>query len=185
MKRAWMRSLLALAVVVAAGFLAAVWADDPVASDAVVAGPHEAYQIVCAILEDESWTEDGVMHIRNRKLASVVISESVAHAGTGSIVSSADVDTVTGHMVYLGNLEIRPDALDGYWSGVWTMLLDADGLRGQAMLLGNGPDLDGLYIVSDIAPLPPDVLATYAYACGGNPPIAGTHAVGAYYRLRP
>ncbi len=185
MKRAWMRSVLVLAAVVAAGFLAWVWADDPVASDSVVAGPHEAYQIVCAILEDDSWTEDGVMHVRNRKLASVVVSENVAHAGTGTIISSADIDTVNGHMVYTGTLEIRPDALDGYWTGVFTMVRDADGLRGQSVLLGNGPDLDGLYVVADLAPLPPPELATFAETCGGNPPIAGSHAVGAYYPLRP
>ena len=175
---------LALALLVAVHSSALVLAVDPI-EGSVMTGPHEAYQIVCAILEDESWTDDGIMHIRNRRLASVVISDSSAHAGTGTIVSSADIDTVSGHMVYAGTLEIRPEALDGYWSGVFSMLVDDDGLRGQAVLHGNGPDLEGMYVVSDLTPLPPARLEGFAAACDGNPPIAGTHAVGAYYRLRP
>jgi len=184
MNGTWMRIGWAAALVVALGAIAAAWANDPVESG-VVAGPHEAYQIVCEILEDESWMDDGIMHIRNRRLASVVISDSIAHAGTGTIVSSADIDTVSGHMVYTGTLEIRPEALDGHWGGVWTILIDDAGLRGQAMLHGNGPDLDGWYVVADLTPLPPAVLETFADACGGQAPIAGTRAVGAYYRLRP
>ena len=175
---------LALALFVTVHSAAPLQAVDPIESS-VMAGPHEAYQIVCAILEDESWMHDGIMHIRNRRLASVVISDSIAHAGTGTIVSSADIDTVSGHMVYAGTLEIRPDALDGFWSGVFTILIDDDGLRGQAVLHGNGPDLEGMYVVSDLTPLPPARLEGFAAACDGNPPIAGTHAVGAYYRLRP
>ena len=175
---------LALALFVAVHSAALVLAVDPV-EGSVMAGPHEAYQIVCAILEDESWMDDGIMRIRNRRLASVVISDDIAHAGTGTIESSAAIDTVSGHMVYAGTLEIRPEALDGYWSGVFTMLVDDDGLRGQAVLHGNGPDLEGMYVLSDLAPLPPAQLAGFAAACDGNPPIAGTRAVGAYFRLRP
>ena len=178
------RTGLALALIVALSALASVWADTA-AQAVVVEGPHEAYQIVCEILEDESWLDDGIMHIRNRRLASVVISDHVAHAGTGTIVSSADIDTQSGRMVYAGTLEIRPEALDGYWSGTWTMLVDDTGLQGQAVLLGNGVDLDGMFVVSTITPLPPAQLETFAYACGGRAPIAGTHAVGAYHRLRP
>ncbi|MFN2323554.1 MAG: hypothetical protein ABR510_11425 [Trueperaceae bacterium] len=184
MKRTWVWLGMVLVSVAAMGFLVAVWAEDPIATG-VVAGPHEAHQIVCAILEDDSRMDDGIMHIRNRKLASVVLSDHVAHAGTGTIVSSADIDTVNGRFVYAGNLEIRPDALDGYWTGVFTMVMDGDGLRGQSVLHGNGPDLEGLYVVADLTPLPPAELAGFADACGGNPPIAGTRAVGAYYRLRP
>ncbi len=184
MNRYWVHVGVALALLVAVQGAAPVPAVDP-AQSSVMAGPHEAYQIVCAILEDESWMDDGIMHIRNRRLASVVISDHVAHAGTGTIVSSADIDTVSGHMVYAGTLEIRPEALDGHWSGVFTMLIDGGGLRGQAVLHGNGPDLDGMYVVSDLAPLPPTELERFAEACGGNPPVAGTRAVGAYYRLRP
>ena len=184
MNRACMHMGVALALIVAVQSTGPVLAVDPI-EGSVMAGPHEAYQIVCAILEDESWMDDGMMHIRNRRLASVVISDSIAHAGTGTIVSSADIDTVSGHMVYAGSLEIRPEALDGYWSGVFTILIDDDGLRGQAVLLGNGPDLEGMYVVSDLAPLPPAQLEGFAAACDGNPPIAGTRAVGAYFRLRP
>ena len=183
MRGPWARTGLALALIVALSALASVWADTA-AQGAVEVGPHEAYQIVCEILEDESWMDDGVMHIRNRRLASVVISDHAAHAGTGTIVSNGDHDTQGGHMVYAGTLEIRPDALDGYWAGSWSMVMDADGLRGQAVLLGNGA-FDGMYIVSAITPLPPAQLETFAYACGGRAPIAGTHAVGAYHRLRP
>jgi hypothetical protein len=184
MNGTWMRVGMAAALVVALATIAAAWADEPVRSG-VAAGPHEAYQIVCEILEDTSWMDEGIMHIRNRKLASVVISDSIAHAGTGTIVSSADIDTVSGHLVYAGNLEIRPEALDGHWTGVFTMLVDDDGLRGQAVLHGNGPDLDGMYVVADLVPLPPAALEGFADACGGQMPIAGTRAVGAYYRLRP
>jgi hypothetical protein len=53
------------------------------------------------------------------------------------------------------------------------------------VLLGNGVDLDGMFVVSTITPLPPAQLETFAYACGGRAPIAGTYAVGAYHRLRP
>ncbi len=175
----------ALALLVAVVGTALVLAVDEPGEGAVMAGPHEAYQIVCAILEDESWTDDGIMHIRNRKLASVVISDSIAHAGVGTIVSSADIDTVSGHLVYAGTLEIRPEALDGSWSGVFFMLIDDAGLRGQAVLHGNGPDLDGMYVVSDLTPLPPAELEGFASACGGSPAIAGTRAVGTYHRLRP
>ena len=65
------------------------------------------------------------------------------------------------------------------------MLVDDDGLRGQSVLHGNGPDLGGMYVVADLAPLPPAQLEGFADACGGRAPIAGTRAVGAYVRLRP
>lgn len=184
MQRTWVRTGLVLAAIVVLGALTAVLADTA-AQSAVGPGPHEAYQIVCEILEDEMWMDDGIMHIRNRRLASVVISDHAAHAGTGAIVSNGDIDTVSGRLVYTGTLEIRPAALDGHWSGSWTIVNDGTGPNGQVVLLGNGPDLDGMYVVSSLTPLPPAVLETFADACGGRTPIAGTHAVGAYHRLRP
>lgn len=184
MRRSWTRTAFALTALLLLAARTTVLADDA-AHSVVEPGPFEAYQIVCEILEDESWMDDGIMHIRHRMLASVVVSDQAAHAGTGTIVSSGDIDTVNGTFVYAGTLEIRPDAFDGHWSGTWNMLLDgAAGLRGQAVLLGNGA-FDGMYVVSSLAPLPPAQLETFAAACGGRAPIAGSYALGAYHRLRP
>ncbi len=184
MNGTWTRMALAAVLVVAFSTLAAVLADDPV-DRGVVAGPHEAYQITCETLEDDSWVDDGIMHVRNRKMASVVISDHVAHAGTGTVISSADIDTSNGRLVQSGTFEIRPEAIDGTWTGVFTMLIDDDGPQGRAMAHGNGPDLEGMYVVSELTPLSPAELEGFADACGGSPPIGGKHAVGTYYRLRP
>lgn len=144
-----------------------------------------AHNLACRLLDEDVWVEDGIRHVRGRVSASVVLSESPSHAGTGTLVANADVDTETGHGTFHGALEIRPIAFDGYWAGQWAVVVDADGSRGQAVLLGHGPDLEGLYVVSDLVFLPPDVRAEFASACGGDVPFAGTRAVATVHRLMP
>lgn len=106
----WARTGQVLALIVASSALASVWAE--AAGQGVVPEvPHEACPIMCEIREDERLTDDGIMDIRDRRLAGVVVSDHVAHAGTGTIVSIGDIDAQSGRMVYAGKLEIRPEVL--------------------------------------------------------------------------
>ncbi len=75
----------------------------------------EAFNIVCPpIVSQRMWvSDDGILHIRERVLNSVVISDSIYHKGTGKIISNANIDLATMYGEYHGNLEIYPAAFPG------------------------------------------------------------------------
>lgn len=183
MKRIGVRVGLAFAVLALS--IAAVVVAEGHADVGDIGESFTAHNLACTLLEEEVWVEDGIRHIRDRVSESVVLSESPSHAGTGTIVANADVDMETGYGAFHGSLEIHPTAFDGYWAGNWAVVVDAEGPRGQAVLLGHGPDLEGLYVMSDLVFLPPDVRTEFASACGGDVPFAGTRAVATVHRLMP
>jgi hypothetical protein len=140
-----------------------------------------AHNVVCEVLDPGTlWvSEDGVVHLRNRVLRSVVISENEYHNGAGKIYASFNMDPATGVMTYFGNLEIFPDAFpDNYWAGSYTIQIVPSGADGIARLKGYGSDLSGWLIKSNLIPLTPAELAGFAYACGGSVPISGVRSEG-------
>jgi hypothetical protein len=140
------------------------------------------YNIACSIQSQNMWvSEGGIVHIRNRVLASVVTSTSDYFAGPGHIYSNANIfDPATGIGTYFGALDIYPtDHSDGYWAGNWSIQITATGYQGIARLKGYG-SLEGMSVFSSLTPLSPPVLATFANLCGGNQPVAGTSVVGYY-----
>lgn len=139
----------------------------------------EAYNVVCEILDlGTFWvSEDGVQHLRDRVLRSVVISENEYHNGTGKIYANFNMDPATGVMTYFGNLDIYPAAYpENYWAGSFNMQIVPSGASGIARLMGYGSDLSGWKIKSNLTPLTPAELAGFAYACGGKIPISGVHS---------
>jgi hypothetical protein len=139
----------------------------------------EAYNVVCEVLDFGTYwvSEDGVHHLRNRVLRSVVISENEYHNGTGKIYANFNMDPAAGVMTYFGNLEIHPaDFPDNYWAGSYTIQIVPSGADGIARLKGYGSDLAGWKIRSNLTPLTPAELAGFAYACDGNTPISGVHS---------
>jgi hypothetical protein len=142
--------------------------------------PMDNYNIACTIHSQTMWvSEDGkILHIRNRVITGAVESDGDYHEGATYIVSNANIDLTTGYGNYWGTLEIYPYAYpDGHWAGHWVMHVN-EGQNGGIARLQGYDELDGLLTKSDLTPLPPDQLPNYAYLCGGNLPIAGTHAVG-------
>jgi hypothetical protein len=138
-----------------------------------------AHNIVCEILDPGVlWVdEDGIQHLRDRVLRSVVISDNEYHNGTGVNFSNFNFDPITGVMTYFGTLEIYPAAFeDNYWAGSWSLQIVPSRASGIARLQGYGEDLNGLSIKSNLTPLTPAQLADFAYACGGNQPIAGVRS---------
>ena len=144
----------------------------------------EAYNIVCPpIVRQKMWvSDDGILHIRDRVLNSVVQSTSMYHAGTGQIISNANIDPATGYGEFHGTLTIYPTAVDGYWAGSWVLQITSAGQNGHARLQGYG-DLEGWQIKAELTYLPPPVLAGFSDLCGGTQPIAGTRSNG--YILKP
>jgi hypothetical protein len=143
--------------------------------------PFTAYNIACSLKEGEVWVSDGgIYHIRGRVLQSVVISEeSDYHNGTGEIVGNANIfDPSLGLGTYFGSLEIYPTDMKGYWVGNWSVQITENGPKGVARLKGYGPDLEGMLSQSSLIYLPPNILANFAYLCGGDQPVAGTMALG-------
>ena len=159
----------------------------PVASP-VAAGANreifEAYNIVCPpIVSQKMWvSDDGILHIRERVLNSVVSSASIYHNGTGQIISNANIDLVTMYGEYHGTLAIYPTAINGYWAGSWVLQITPAGQNGHARLQGYG-DLEGWQIKAELTYLPPSVLAGFSVLCGGTQPLAGTRTNG--YILKP
>lgn len=138
------------------------------------------YNIACSIESQNFWvSDDGVVHIRDRVLTSVVTSDSEYHAGPGHIYANANIsDPATGIGTYFGSLDIYPTAhSDGYWFGHWSMQITENGYHGIARLKGYG-SLEGMSSFASLAPLPPQVLANFKSLCGGNQPVAGTYVEG-------
>lgn len=178
----WMRAVLAmvLAFVVGAGLLAVVAGAQAEEFETV-----EVTMIACRIVSDDVVMDEGAVHIRQRVLEAVFLADDPYFAGSGTVISHADVFPATGRAVLQGMIENRPDAFEGFWSGTFAMVMDEAGQRGWTVSQGNGPDLRGLYVESVLRPLPPPVVAEYAWACGGEAPISGSVATGKVVRLRP
>jgi len=147
--------------------------------------PFDNYNVGCEILEQTMWvSEGGIVHIRERELRSVVVTESPYHSGPGKIVANANItDPVNGYGNFWGTLEIYPDAHpEGYWAGSFAVQVNKGMAGGIARLQGYGT-LDGLSSKSELTPLTPDQLADYYEACDcanvqGPCPVSGAHAVG-------
>lgn len=142
----------------------------------------ENYNIACSIVSQTVWfSDDGVVHVRDRVLNSVVTSTSEYHAGPGHIYGNANItDPLTGIGSYFGTLDIYPTAHpDGYWFGNWTMEITQNGSQGIARLKGYG-SLDGMLSFASLTPLTPTELANYKILCGGTQPVAGTYVLGYY-----
>ncbi|HSF79672.1 MAG TPA: hypothetical protein VLA49_00460 [Anaerolineales bacterium] len=140
------------------------------------------YNIACTITSQTLWvSDDGIVHIRDRVLNSVVTSNSNYFAGPGHIFANANIsDPVNGIGTYFGTLDIYPTAYpEGHWFGHWSMQITENGYQGIARLKGYG-DLEGMLSFSKLTPLPPTVLANFKGLCGGNQPVAGTYVEGYY-----
>ena len=138
-----------------------------------------AHNIVCEVLDwGVFWVdEDGIQHLRDRVLRSVVISDNEYHNGTGKIYPNFNFDPVAGVMTYFGTLEIYPTAFkDNYWAGSFSLQVVPSRASGIARLQGYGEELNGLSIKSNRTPLTYDQLTEFAYACGGEQPISGVRS---------
>ena len=177
-----MRTVLAMALTlgVGAGLLAVVAGAQAEEFETV-----EVTMIACRIISDEVVMDDGAVHIRRRVLVARMLSDDPYYAGTATVISNADVFPAAGRAVLQGFIENRPDAVDGFWSGTFAMVMDEAGQRGWHVAQGNGPDLLGLYFEGVLRQLPPPVVAEYAWACGGEAPVSGSVATGKIARLRP
>ena len=178
MKGTILRWSLILAVVVASVMVSAPLAVRPVAA-ATIRIPVDNYNVNCAILSQTVWiSEGGILHIRDRVMEGMVLSDGDYHQGTGHMVANANIDLATMYGSYWGTLEIYPYAYpDGHWAGSFAMQVNEGKASGIARLQGYG-ELNGLATKSELTPLTPTELAAYAYLCGGMQPISGAHAVG-------
>jgi len=177
MKGTILRWSLVLALVAILAMFGAPLAVSPAAA-ATIRIPIDNYFICCSMDPGTMWfSDDGILHIRDRVLQAVVTSNEDYHAGTGQNWANANIDPATGYGTYHGYMEIYPTAYDGLWGGHWSMQITPSGAGGIARLQGYG-ELSGLATKSELTPLPPPVLANLAYLCGGNQPISGVHAVG-------
>lgn len=185
MNKKLFRLSLILALLASLGWVTMFQATAPAAADAETE-VFEAYNIVCPpIVSQRMWvSEDGILHIRNRVLNSVVHSDSIYHAGIGKIISNANIDLATMYGEYHGNLEIYPAAFPGSgWAGSFVVEITPAGQNGHARLQGYGPALEGWSIKAELIYLPPAVLAGFKDLCGGIQPLAGTRSNG--YILKP
>jgi hypothetical protein len=142
--------------------------------------PFDNINVNCVILSQTVWySQDGtIMHIRDRVMDGAVDSDGGYHKGSTRMVANANIDLTTGYGNYWGTLEIYPYAYPGgHWSGHWSMQVNEGKVGGIAQLKGYD-ELDGLLSKSDLTPIPPPFLPTYAYLCNGNTPVSGAHAVG-------
>jgi hypothetical protein len=140
----------------------------------------EAFNIQCSVEDPgEQWvSDDGIMHVRDIVYRAVVVSESPTHNGTARIVASVNRDLATGFLTLHSTLEIYPVAYpDGSWSGISSMQINDGGAGGIARLRGYG-ELEGRLSKAELTPLPPLVLAEFAYACDGNMPLGGVRSQG-------
>ena len=178
----WMRGALVMALALGVG--AGLWTvvAEAQAEEFETA---EVTMIACRIVSDEMVMDDGAVHIRRRVLIAATLADDPYFAGSATVISNADLFPAAGRAVLQGLIEIRPDAFDGFWSGSFAMVMDENGQRGWTVSQGNGPDLRGLYVESELRQLPPPAVAEYAWACGGEAPISGSVATGKISRLRP
>ena len=128
------RSSLVLALIVALAWVMLF----PVATPAAAGADREtfeAYNIVCPpIVSQKMWvSDDGIVHIRDRVLNSVVSSASEYHNGTGQIISNANIDSATGYGEFHGSLAIYPTAKNGYWAGSWVLQITPAGQSGHPL----------------------------------------------------
>ncbi len=171
---------MALALVVSAGLWVAVAQAQADEFETI-----EVTLIACRIVSDEVVIDDGAVHVRRRVLVATALSDDPYFAGRATVISNADLMPAAGRAVLQGLIEIRPDAFEGFWAGSFAMVMDENGQRGWTVSQGNGPDLLGLYVESALRQLPPQVVAEYAWACGGEAPVSGSVATGKVARLRP
>lgn len=177
-----MRTWLAVGLVVV---VVAVAMAVTVAAQAEEFATVDVTMIACRIVSEEVEMDEGAVHVRQRVLEAVMLSDDPYFAGSGTVVSNADLFPEGGRAVLQGTIENHPDAFEGYWSGTFAMVMDEAGPRGWTVSQGNGPDLRGLYVESVVRQLPPPEVATYAWACGGEAPVSGSVATGKIARLRP
>ena len=184
MNKKLLRLSLILAIVVSLG-----WATMFRETVSVAAGTDreyfEAYNIVCPpIVSQRIWvSEDGILHIRDRVLNSVVRSNNMYHNGSGQVISNANIDLATMYGEYHGTLEIYPAEFAGSgWAGSFVIEITPAGQNGHARLQGFG-ELEGWQIKSELTYLPPPILAGFKDLCNGNQPLAGTRSNG--YILMP
>jgi hypothetical protein len=177
MKGSILRWSLILALVAILAMFGAPLAISPVAAGTIRI-PVDNYNVNCAILSQTMWiSEGGILHIRDRVMEGMVLSDGDYHQGTGHMVANANINLATMYGSYWGTLEIYPDAYpDGHWAGSFAMQVNEGKASGIARLQGYG-ELNGLATKSELTPLMPAELAAYADLCGG-PPISGAHAVG-------
>lgn len=178
MKRNIFRISLVLPLLIAFALVTASLVASPAAAG-TTRTDFVAYNIVCEILDPGVfWVdEDGIQHLRDRVLRSVVISDNEYHNGTGKIYPNFNFDPVAGVMTYFGTLEIYPAAFeDNYWAGSWSLQVVPNRASGIARLKGYGSDFSGWLIKSNLTPLTPAELAGFAYACGGSVPISGVRS---------
>ena len=182
MKNRILRWKFVLVVIAGLAIVATFLAANPAAAG-TTRTPVDNYNVNCVIHSQTMWVEDGILHIRDRDMTGVVQSDGPYHQGTGHMVMNANIDLATGYGNFWGNLEIYPDAYpDGHWAGTASMVVNAGKVGGIARLKGYG-ELSGLLTKSEVAPLTPTELASFAEACGcesGQPmcPVSGAHAVG-------
>ena len=173
MKGTFLRWSLILALVAVVAMVGAPLAASPAAA-ATEWFFVENYFICCSMDPGTRWfSDDGILHIRDRVHQAVVTSTGDYHAGTAQNWANANIDPATGYGTYHGYMEIYPDAYDGLWAGHWTMQITPSGAGGIARLQGYG-ELHGWSTKSDLYPLFGADLAAFAYLCGGNLPISGT-----------
>jgi len=177
MKGTILRWSLVLALVAILAMFGTPLAARPAAA-ATIRIPVDNYNVNCIILsQTPPWVENGILHIRNRVMEGIVLSDGDYHQGTGHMVANANIELATGYGSYWGTLEIYPDAYpDGHWAGGFAMQVNEGHASGIARLQGYG-ELNGLATKSELTPLAPPQLAAYTYLCGG-PPVSGAHAVG-------
>jgi len=148
-------------------------------------GTTEVTMIACRIVADEMTMDEGTVYVRRRVMVAAFLTDDPYFAGRGTVIANANLFPEAGRGAFQGFIEIRPDAFQGFWSGTFAIVVDENGPHGWTVSLGNGPDLQGLHVESALRPLPPAVVAEYAWACGGEAPISGSVAVGRIARVRP
>jgi hypothetical protein len=178
MKSTALRWSLVLSLVAVLAMFGAPLAARPAVAETIRI-PVDNYNINCVIHSETMWVEDGILHIRNRVMEGIVLSDGDYHLGTGHMVANANIELATGYGSYWGTLEIYPYAYpDGHWAGSFAMQVNEGKAGGKARLQGYGT-LNGLATQSDLVPLMRDELAAFAYLCDDeNLPISGAHAVG-------
>ena len=148
------------------------------AAAGTVREPFENININCVTRSETVWITEDILHIRDRVMDGVVVSNREFHQGPTVMVGNGNVNMVTMYGNYWGTLAIYPEAYpDGYWYGHWSAQVTEGKMGGIARLQGFG-ELDGLITKADIVLLPPPAIADYAFLCGGTMPVSGAAVVG-------
>ncbi len=152
------RSSLVLALIVALAWVMLF----PVATPAAQARKRKHLKPTTSSVPSVSqkiWvSDDGILPHSRQGSAIRCGIQSMYHAGTGQIISNANIDLATMYGEYHGTLAIYPTAFDGYWAGSWVLQITPAGQNGHARLKGYG-DLEGWQIKAELTYLPPPVLA--------------------------